>query len=447
MNANGQHLPQPGVPRMRFVVVAALWITAIFLYFDRVNISMAAPHIMKELGLSGVEMGLILSMFSWGFIFGHVSGGVAADRLNIRRWCSALFLLWCIATVATGMCRSVLQFVVARTLFGFAEGAVANPMNKLQNHWVFPYERGLVNGTLMCSAYLGLVAGVPLVGWLIADYGWRMMFWMSGIVSLAGVGLFWVIVRDYPSEHPWIPLREKQALESALARDRVTFDANQGAPMKLPFAAAIRMLFGNWVYWAICGAFFFQYAIYVTNFSWLPGYLVLERGFSEINSGAALVLPYLAAAIGALSGGFLSDRLGSRCGVIIAAAALTMPAIAGLLLLNDPRAVIFMLCLMLFFNAAAVSIFVVLLFDLFPPEIIGVALALAAGVAGGLGGAAGPMVMGLSYDLSGSFAGGFTAMGAGMIVSIVLLARVYAYERGVREAKDRNRESLIAAAA
>src|SRR5688500_3301827 len=87
-----------GAPTFRFVVVSVLWLTAIFLYFDRVNISMAAPHIMTELGLSGAKMGLILGMFSWGFIFGHVSGGIAADRLNIRKWSSVLFLIWCVAT-------------------------------------------------------------------------------------------------------------------------------------------------------------------------------------------------------------------------------------------------------------------------------------------------------------------------------------------------------------
>src|SRR5262249_25757062 len=124
------------IPHFRFVVVAVFWLTAIFLYFDRVNISMAAPLIMSELGLSGARMGLILSMFSWGFIFGHMSGGVAADRLNIRRWGSALFLLWCLATAATGLCRTVSQFVLVRMTFGFSEGAVINPMNKLQNHWL-----------------------------------------------------------------------------------------------------------------------------------------------------------------------------------------------------------------------------------------------------------------------------------------------------------------------
>jgi sugar phosphate permease len=191
----------------------------------------------------------------------------------------------------------------------------------------------------------------------------------------------------------------------------------------------------NRIFWAICGACFFIQLIYVTNFSWLPGYLTLERGFSSIKSGNMLAIPYLAAAIGALSGGFISDRVGSRSGVIIAAALLTMPAIGGLLLLQDERSVIAMLCLILFFNSAAISIFVVLLFDLFPPEIIGVALAASLGLCGGLGGVAGPLTMGIAYDLTQSFSWGFIMMAAGMLVSVALLSFVLPYERRIKREK------------
>lgn len=423
------------VPKFRFVIVAVLWLTAIFLYFDRVNISMAAPHIMAELGLSGAKMGLILGMFSWGFIFGHVSGGFAADRLNIRRWSTALFFVWCIATAATGFCRSLLQFVAVRVVFGFCEGAVANPMNKLQNHWVLPSERGWVNGSLMFAAYVGLVVGMPLVGWLIEQYGWRTMFFISGAVSVVGVAVFWLVVYDYPKDHPWISGQERSEIETALARDRVTYDSASGSQQRLPFREAAGVLLRNRVFWAICGACFFIQLIYVTNFSWLPGYLTLERGFSNIKSGNMLAIPYLAAAVGALSGGFISDRIGSRTGVIIAAALLTMPAIGGLLLLEDERAVIAMLCLILFFNSAAISIFVVLLFDLFPPEIIGVALALSLGLCGGLGGVAGPLTMGFAYDLTQSFSWGFIVMAGGMLVSVTLLGFVLPYERRIKQDK------------
>lgn len=426
--------PRP-IPRFRFVIVAICWLTAIFLYFDRVNISMAAPHIMSELGLSGTRMGLVLSMFSWGFIFGHVAGGVAADRLNIRRWGTWFFVIWCAATYLTGWCNTVLQFAIVRWIFGFSEGAFVNPMNKLQNHWVLPNERGLVNGSLMFAAYAGLVFGMPVVGWLIDRHGWREMFFISAVVSLLGAAAYWFVVRDYPKDHPWISTTERDAIEAALAKDRVTYDAQKRGVQRLSFKAAVSILFKDPVFWAICGAAFFVQMIYVTNFSWLPSYLVLERGFSELKSGSALSLPYLAAAFGALSGGFISDRLGSRTLVIILGALLTIPGIVGLLLVDGETAALAMIALVLFCNAAAVSLFVVLLFDLFPPEVTGIALAATLGVCGGLGAAAGPVIMGYAYDVTQSFAWGFGVMAIGMAISTVLLTFVFFQERRIRREK------------
>ena len=251
------------------------------------------------------------------------------------------------ATFLTGLCHTVLQFALVRLVFGFSEGAFINPMNKLQNHWVFPSERGLVNGSLMFAAYTGLVVGMPLVGWLINDYGWREMFFVSAVVSLVGALAFWFVVYDYPKDHPWISNVERKAIETALAEDRVTYDSQRHDVVRLSFKAAAAILFRNRMFWAICGAAFFVQMIYVTNFSWLPSYLVLERGFSGVKSGNALSIPYLAAAFGALSGGFISDRLGSRVGVIMFGAVLTIPAIAGLLLLNNETAVLVMIGLVL----------------------------------------------------------------------------------------------------
>ena len=56
-----------GKPRFRFVVMGALWVTFFFLFLDRVNISMAAPYLMDEMGFSGKQMGLILSVYYWGY--------------------------------------------------------------------------------------------------------------------------------------------------------------------------------------------------------------------------------------------------------------------------------------------------------------------------------------------------------------------------------------------
>ncbi len=147
------------MPRFRFVVMGALCVTAFFLFLDRVNMSLAAPSLMNELGLSGVETGFILSVYYWGYITGQLGGGIASDKFTIRTWATGMFLAWCVLTALTGVCHTVTQFAIVRGLFGVAEGAVANPLNKLENQWVLPRERGGAYGMLLACGYLGIITG------------------------------------------------------------------------------------------------------------------------------------------------------------------------------------------------------------------------------------------------------------------------------------------------
>ena len=261
------------------------------------------------------------------------------------------------------------------------------------------------------------------------------MFIIVGVLTLLGALLFWRLVYDHPREHPRIGRAEMEAIEGALARDRVTFDPSGRKPQELGFREGLKLLARSPHYWLICAAFFFISGIYYTNFSWLPGYLVKERGYTALGSGMALSLPYAAAALGALLSGYLTDKLGRRTPVLIAFAALTIPGIVGLLLVDQQPLVIAMLCLMLCCNGAAIGPFMVLIFDLMPAQVVGVAIAVQVGIFGSLGGLVGPLAMGYSFDLTGSFASGFAGMAGGLVVAIGLLLLVLRHEREVAAQK------------
>ncbi len=424
-----------GKPRFRFAVMGALWVTFFFLFLDRVNISMAAPYLMDELGFSGKQMGLVLSIYYWGYIVGQLSGGVVADRYGIRKWATVMFFMWCVMTVLTGMCHSLFQFCVVRGFFGLSEGAVANPLHKIENHWVLPHERGWVYGVAMGCGYMGLVIGTPVVAWLITSWGWRVMFYSTGLLTVFGVFLFWLLVYDHPHQHPWISEEEKRLIEDAVAKDRVTYNPDAEAAQILSFRDSLGLLAGNWAFWGICTAGFFMVGVFFTNLSWLPGYLVKDRGFTVMNSGIYLILPYLAAFAGALVCGYIGDRIGNRSGVGACTGFLTVPAILGLVFSQDVTAVIGLMCLMLFLNAAAVNTLIVLLFDILPDEVLGMAVGIFAGIFGGLGGVIGPLVMGYSFDATGSFLGGFVVLAAGIFLGASLLTPVFFYERRIKREK------------
>jgi len=346
-----------------------------------------------------------------------------------------MFFAWCVLTALTGACRSLLQLAVVRGLFGVSEGAVANPLHKLENHWLLPRERGRVYGATMGFGYLGLILGMPLVGWLIESRGWRAMFYGTGVLTLIGVGLFRLLVYDRPHEHPWVSAEEKALIEEAVTADRVTFDPRRGTLRSLSFGEGVRILAGDRAFWGLCVVGFFALGVFFTNLSWLPGYLVKDRGYTVMNSGLYLILPYLAAFAGALSGGYLGDRTGNRSAVGLCTGLLTGPALIGLMLGRDVTSVIALMGVVLFLNAATVNNLIVLLFDLFPAEVLGVAVAVLGGICGGLGGVVGPLLLGYAYDHTGSFFWGFSGLAMGAMAGSLILIPIVFYERRVKREK------------
>ena len=83
-------------------VIALLALSALINYIDRGNLSIAAPLLKDELGLSASQLGILLSSFFWTYsLFLPVSGWLA-DRFDVK-WVMAFgFFLWSGATAVTG---------------------------------------------------------------------------------------------------------------------------------------------------------------------------------------------------------------------------------------------------------------------------------------------------------------------------------------------------------
>lgn len=396
---------------VRLLVMGVLWIGSFFLVLDRVNISLAAPRIMDALQFDGTQMGIVLSVYYWGYLLGHVSSGLVSDQVRLRSLTSWMILFWSALTALTGACTALWQFVIIRLLFGISEGATVNMTHKLQNNWLLPAERGKAYGIFIGFAYLGIALGMPFVGWLINLWEWRWMFVSVGVLTLIQVVLFAVVVRDHPHEHPWLSQEEKVRFRETLAQGQPTSTVHGQEAAAVPLRERLAALARIRVFWFLCIAGFFSAGVYFTAMSWLPGYLVKERGFTILNSGIYLIIPYLAAFAGMLVGGAIGDRFGNRSLLSLLAGLLTGPALFGLAQNAGVEMTIFLMSLALFLNSAAVNGFAVLVFDLIPSELFGAAIGIAGGFCGGLGGVFGPLLLGYLFDQTGSFFWGFVALG------------------------------------
>ena len=355
--------------------------------------------------------------------------------MHLRGLTTALMIGWCVLTALTGLCHALWQFALVRLLFGLAEGATANLMHKLQNNWLLPTERGRGYGIFIGFVYLGIAFGMPLVGWLIKQWDWRVMFYISAALTIGLAGLFWLVIRDRPESHPWMTVHQQQAFAAAMAADRLALDKHNAAHAKTTSRERLMSLLRIPAFLSLSLAAFFIIAVYFTNMSWLPGYLVKERGYTVLSSGIYLTLPYLAAFAGMWSAGGIGDRFGNRALVTTVMALATCPAIIAVAYTHEVNTTIALMSLMLFLNSAALNGIMVLLFDLIPATAFGTSVGIVGGLCGGLGGVVGPLLLGYLYDLSGSFQWGFVALAISTVLGAAAMLPVVAYEKKIRDQK------------
>lgn len=421
---------------VRLLVLGVIWIGSFFLVLDRVNISLAAPRIMDELKFDGTQMGFILSIYYWGYLLGHFGSGLVSDQVHLRSFTSCMILLWSALTALTGACSALWHFAVVRLLFGIFEGATANLTHKLQNNWLLPAERGKAYGIFIGFAYLGIALGMPLVGWIIDAWEWRWMFVAVGLLTLVQLALFAVIIRDHPHEHPWLPEPEKVKFRDDLRKAQGGFGDHEDPTAIMPFRQRMATLAGIRSFWLLSISAFFGIGVYFTGMSWLPGYLVKERGITILSSGIFLTIPYLAAFAGMFIGGGLGDRFGNRSLISLIAGVLTFPALLAMAESESVFMTIAMMSVALFLNSAAVNGFVVLVFDLIPARVFGTAIGIVGGLCGGLAGIIGPLLLGYLYDQTGTFFWGFITLGVGAMIGGLVLIPVIAEERRLKQEKD-----------
>src|SRR5262245_57497684 len=194
--------------RIRHIILFVLCLMYFIAYIDRVNISVAAPALRHELGLTPVQLGVIFSAFAYPYAAMQIAGGWAADRFGPRIVLAALSLLWAAATILTGLSWSVASLVLFRVLVGVGEGGAFPSATRAFTSWLPVGERGFAQGITHSFARLGGAVTPPLVLAIVVRDGWRQSFVVLGAVSLLWTVVWIALFRDTPEEHPWMTRNE-----------------------------------------------------------------------------------------------------------------------------------------------------------------------------------------------------------------------------------------------
>jgi ACS family D-galactonate transporter-like MFS transporter len=312
--------------RSRFAIMALLFVCVVINYLDRSNISITAPAMRAELGLDTARMGYVLSAFGWTYALCQIPGGWLVDRVAPRVLYATLIVLWSIATIAVGFTTSVAGLIAVRLLVGALESPSYPINNRVVTTWFPERERATAIGFYTSGQYVGLAFLTPVLVLIQTRAGWHTVFVVTGSIGVLW-GLAWYALYRQPHDFPGTNAAEIDLIRRGgglvdLGREPSTRRRFSGAD--LTHVLSSRKLWGVYV-----GQFCLTSTLWFF-LTWFPTYLVQARGMSFVKVGFLATLPFLAAFVGVLSSGLLSDALVRR-GVSLGAARKT-PIVVGLLL-------------------------------------------------------------------------------------------------------------------
>ena len=334
--------PSRGVP-LRYLLVLWVFVLSTIAFLDRTNISIAGVQISKEFGIDNSHLGWIFSAFLVGYASFQIPGGVLIRRFGPRRTLTVFVLIWGVFTVLTalvppGMRGSLWVLFLVRVALGASSAVMYPSANQFVERWFPIHERGKANGIVFAGVGMGSGIAPPLLTAIILTHGWHDAFWFCAAVGTLAAGVWWMVARDAPEQHPWVS-REEGALIAAGRGDAARVKPPTGATTKKA-AVPWMKIFSSKEVLAMMGSYFTYGYISWIFFSWFYIYLAQVRGLSLKTSAVYSVFPFIAMTVGSLAGGVASDWLArswsrriGRC--ILPACALAM---TGVLLLVGSRA-------------------------------------------------------------------------------------------------------------
>jgi ACS family D-galactonate transporter-like MFS transporter len=399
--------------RARLLILSLITAGTMINYLDRTVISVAAPLLSSELGLDAALMGIAFSAFSWTYAAAQIPGGILLDRFGVRLTYYWSVTLWSLCTVLQGLTGGLGTLVGARLALGVAE-APAYPCNsRILSIWFPQAERARATGVYAVGQYFGLAFLSPVLFWLAGNFGWRALFVIVGIVGIVFGVVWWAAYRD-PSQSRRANAQELRYIEAGGGLS-TSARATHFEWRHIRFLLSKRQIVG-----ASIGQFASNSTL-VFFLTWFPTYLATERHMAWLKIGFFAVLPFIAASVGVVAGGILSDWLLLR--TQSANLARKLPIVAGLALASaivsanflDNDATVIAVMSVAFFGQGMCNLGWTLITDVAPRQLIG----LTGGVfnlCANLAGIVTPLVVGFVVATTGSFA---WALGFIAVVAVI----------------------------
>ncbi|WP_234774603.1 MFS transporter [Paraburkholderia tropica] len=274
-----------------WAVLALLAIGVLTSFIDRTSISsvLADSTFIRHFALSNVDRGWINSAFFWSYGLFQVPMGWVADRYGVKWPYAVCFALWCAATALMGAVTTLAGLVVMRLLVGIAEAIVIPASYRWIRNNFHESQSGLAVGILAMGNKFGPAIGAPVAAWFIVNYSWKAMFVATGLV-----GLLWLV--------PWLLMvrNDLPSRETLRKADRSARTVSLASILSSPV-----------VWGGMITNFSYGYFTFFCM-TWMPAYLVEQRGLSIGRSGIFTFFSFAGIAIVAAIAGWAADRIIAR---------------------------------------------------------------------------------------------------------------------------------------
>ena len=368
---------------LRWWIVGLIFFVTLINYIDRLTISVLAPVITADLGLSNTEFGTITTWFLLAYTISQAVSGKLYDRIGNKLGFVFSVALWSVAAILHAFAGGLTSLSAFRFLLGFGEAGNFPGAAKVNAEWFPVRQRALAQGIFNSGVALGSIVAPPLIIFLQLNFGWKTTFIATGALGFVWL-IFWWFLYKARDEHPWLTESERQLIES----DEPT---EINLPSKAP---SYFSLLGYKQTWSVILARFLVDPVWWLYITWLPKYLYDARGFDLKQIGAFAWVPFVAAGIGSLFGGWLAGYfIGLGWSVnrarktIIGLSCLLMPAGIVAAYTSDAMLALGMISVVLFGFQVWINNVQTLPSDFFPKSAVGSVAGL-----GGMGAGIGSMI-------------------------------------------------------
>ncbi|MGA2655969.1 MAG: MFS transporter [Verrucomicrobiota bacterium] len=412
--------------RTRYLVLSLLFLVTAVNFGDRSMLSITGSAISKDLGLSPIALGYLLSASGWAYAAGQLPGGWLLDRFGSKRiyalslfsWSFFVFLMAFAGIFSAGTSAIVLFALLF--LMGLCEAPVFPANSRVVAAWFPTAERGTAAAVFNSAQYFAAVLFAPLMGWITHALGWKYVFLFMGLVGFAAT-IIWLRSIYDPRDHPRMNEAELRYIEEGGAL--VDLEQQRG-PRSGPRWSDIKQLLSNRMLLGVYLGTYCVTAIMYFFLTWFPLYLVKGRGMSILQVGFLATLPAVCGFSGGVSGGLLSDHLLKR-GHSLTFARKT-PIVIGMLLatsliacnyLGPTWAVVCIMCAA-YFGKGFGSLGWAVVSDTSPKQLAGVS----AGVFNMFANVAGittPIVIGYIVKATGNFNGAMVFLAANALTTVL----------------------------